>query len=179
MNFHMSESEENDINYETMCKRKRDTCNEVEEPPEDDTIEPINETELNPMRDPFASRSEELKQKLSRNTKRTQRYRSTAQSRLGNMTVGDIRYCFQQLRNAGDDLSPEMILYNGKCAGEFALQYLQETSSATKKRRKTGNDKERVSHNNDVVFPTMEFPSSQLTARDTLSDEEHGNILDF
>lgn len=68
--------------------------------------------------------------------KRTQRHRSTAQSRLGDMTVGDIRYCFQQLRNAGKNLSPEMMLYNGQSAGEFALKYLRETSTAMRKRRK-------------------------------------------
>ena len=91
----------------------------------------------NPLRNPFMERSEVMKQNLSRHTKRTQRYRSTAKSRLRDRTVGDIRYCFQQLRMAGPDLCPEMILYNGQCAGEFALQYLHETSNATKKRRKT------------------------------------------
>lgn len=72
----------------------------------------------------------------SKNAKRTQRHRSTAQSRLDDMTVGDIRYCFQQLRNAGKDLRPEMMLYNGQSAGEFALKYLRETSTAMRKRRK-------------------------------------------
>ena len=72
----------------------------------------------------------------SKNMKRTQRHRSTAQSRLGDMTVGDIRYCFQQLRNAGKDLNPDMVLYNGQSAGEFALKYLRETSTAMRKRRK-------------------------------------------
>lgn len=71
-----------------------------------------------------------------RYVKRTQRHRSTAQSRLGDMTVGDIRYCFQQLRNAGKDLNPDMMLYNGQSAGEFALKYLRETSTAMRKRRK-------------------------------------------
>lgn len=72
----------------------------------------------------------------AKNVKRTQRHRSTAQSRLGDMTVGDIRYCFQQLRNAGKNLGPEMMLYNGQSAGEFALKYLRETSTAMRKRRK-------------------------------------------
>ena len=72
----------------------------------------------------------------ARYVKRTQRHRSTAQSRLGDMTVGDIRYCFQQLRSAGKDLDPDMMLYNGQSAGEFALKYLRETSTAMRKRRK-------------------------------------------
>ena len=67
--------------------------------------------------------------------KRTQRYRSTAKSRICGMTVGDIRYCFQQLRQANADLSPDFILYNGQCAGEFALSYLIETSNSMKKKR--------------------------------------------
>ncbi|CAM9816925.1 unnamed protein product, partial [Ectocarpus sp. 4 AP-2014] len=71
-----------------------------------------------------------------RQVKRTQRHRSTAQSRLGDMTVGDIRYCFQQLRNAGSDPSPDMILFNGQSAGEFAVKYLRETSTAMRNWRR-------------------------------------------
>ena len=97
------------------------------------------------------------------------------------MTVGDIRYCFQQLRNAGDNLSSEMILYNGQCAGEFALQYLQETSSATKKRRKNNSrskdkNREETADNN---FTQMNFPSSQLLMDDGINKNEKKNILEF
>lgn len=90
----------------------------------------------NMVRCPFYEKPVDPRQSRAQHTKRAQRHRSTAQSRLGDMTVGDIRYCFQQLRNAGTDLRPEMILYNGQSAGEFALKYLRETSSATRKRRK-------------------------------------------
>jgi hypothetical protein len=139
------------------------------------------EKKPNPLRCPFAPRTESMKQNLSRHTKRTQRYRSTAQSRLGDMTVGDIRYCFQQLRNAGDSLTSEMILYNGQCAGEFALQYLQETSSATKKRRK--NVHEDGGRSSDVEpgnsFTRMEFPSSQITAEEVRDKKQKTNVLEF
>jgi len=137
--------------------------------------------DINPLRCPFAPRTDSMRQNLARNTKRTQRYRSTAQSRLGDMTVGDIRYCFQQLRNAGDNLSSEMILYNGQCAGEFALQYLQETSSATKKRRKN-NSRSRDSSKKtptDNNFTQMDFPSSQLLMDDDRNKKEKTNILEF
>lgn len=67
----------------------------------------------NLLRCPFALRTESMKQNVSRHIKQTPKYRSTAQSRLRDMTVGDIRYCFQKLRNAGDNLTSEMILYNG------------------------------------------------------------------
>ena len=68
--------------------------------------------------------------------KRTQRHRSTARSRLGDIAVGNIRCCFQQLRNAGKDLNPDMMLYDGQSAGEFALKYLRDTSTSMRKRRK-------------------------------------------
>lgn len=92
----------------------------------------------NTVRCPFYEEpvNEHRRTQSARYTKRTQRHRSTAQSRLGDMTVGDIRYCFQQLRNAGTNLNPDMMLYNGETAGEFALKYLRETSTATKNRRK-------------------------------------------
>lgn len=92
----------------------------------------------NMVRCPFYEKpvDENQRSQSARYVKRTQRHRSTAQSRLGDMTVGDIRYCFQQLRNAGKDLNPDMMLYNGQSAGEFALKYLRETSTAMRKRRK-------------------------------------------
>lgn len=145
-----------------------------------------NEPKRNPMRCPFAPRTEAMIQNLSRNTKRTQRYRSTAQSRLGDMTVGDIRYCFQQLRNAGEDLTPELILYNGQCAGEFALHYLQETSSAKKRRKPSPNNNENMSNNkknnNNKGTSTMDmkFPSSQLGDEyDSRHTIDKNNILEF
>lgn len=142
------------------------------------------EKKTNPMRCPFAPRTETMRQNLSRNTKRTQRYRSTAQSRLGDMTVGDIRYCFQQLRNAGEDLTPELILYNGQCAGEFALQYLQETSSAKKRRKPSPNTIEESTSNNNSQRRSgtmdMKFPSSQLGDDDNNRHEgDKKNVLEF
>lgn len=143
------------------------------------------EKKPNPMRCPFAPRTETMIQNLSRNTKRTQRYRSTAQSRLGDMTVGDIRYCFQQLRNAGEDLTPELILYNGQCAGEFALQYLQETSSAKKRRKPPSSTSEEASGNTRKNQKRrgpmeMQFPSSQLGDDDgSRHKRDRKNVLEF
>lgn len=134
----------------------------------------------NPLRCPFSERPDYMKENQSRHTKRTQRYRSTAQSRLGDMTVGDIRYCFQQLRNAGPELHPEMMLYNGLCAGEFALKYLQETSNATRKRRKKDYNKEeeesKTAKKNNHVH--MELPETQLID-DSNDTDSNNNILKF
>lgn len=149
---------------------------------EDESNDPP-EKNPNPMRCPFAPRTETMRQNLSRNTKRTQRYRSTAQSRLGDMTVGDIRYCFQQLRNAGEDLTPELILYNGQCAGEFALQYLQETSSAKKRRKpspSTNEDEGTRNNKRNSASMEMQFPSSQLGDDDgSRNKRDKKNILEF
>ncbi|CAM9090299.1 unnamed protein product [Ectocarpus sp. 12 AP-2014] len=95
-------------------------------------------TVQNMVRCPFYEKpvDEHQRSQRAKYVKRTQRHRSTAQSRLGDMTVGDIRYCFQQLRGAGKDLNPDMMLYNGETAGEFALKYLRETSTAMRNRRK-------------------------------------------
>ena len=137
------------------------------------------ENKTNPLRCPFSDRPDYMKENQSRHTKRTQRYRSTAQSRLGDMTVGDIRYCFQQLRNAGPDLNPEMMLYNGQCAGEFALKYLQETSNATRKRRKKDYNKEENSNDSLVDNKNnIDLPKTQLTD-DNKDPDNTSNILKF
>lgn len=115
--------------YESLCE----TVDETQSEPSSREV-----GALNMVRCPFYEEpvSENQRSQSARFVKRTQRHRSTAQSRLGDMTVGDIRYCFQQLRNAGKNLSPDMMLYNGQSAEEFALKYLRETSTAMRKRRK-------------------------------------------
>ena len=112
--------------YESLCKTSAPAAG-------------VGEPNINMIRCPFYEKPVDEIQRIqsAKYAKRSQRHRSTAQSRLGDMTVGDIRYCFQQLRNAGKDLSPDMMLYNGQSAGEFALKYLRETSTATRKRRKS------------------------------------------
>jgi len=106
--------------------------------------------------DPFCSRPCSIKEHGNRQVKRTQRYRSTSKSRILGMTVGDIRYCFQQLRNAGDKLTPELVLYNGQCAGDFALRYLVETSNSMRSRQKRETRQAEQEANNH------EFPDSQI-----------------
>ena len=110
------------------------------------------------IRDPFADKPPCEKSVIIRQNKRTQRYRSTAKSRIFGMTVGDIRYCFQQLRGAGDSLCPDFMLYNGLCAGEFTLLYLIETTNSMKKRRKRKRNRGYVSEENEesVEDPTDE-----------------------
>lgn len=132
--------------------------------------------EIEFIRDPFSDRPQEVKRVMMRQTKRTQRYRSTARSRICGMTVGDIRYCFQQLRSAGSSLSPQLVLYNGQCAGEFALSYLIETSNSMRKRRKRKRQAE--SENDDVVKDSKQIlPKSQLPVRRTESSSRY--LLEF
>ena len=127
--FHVCAMNDDNLNiYESLCE----TIAEKE------ALSASKISVQNMVRCPFYEKpvDENQRSQSARYVKRTQRHRSTAQSRLGDMTVGDIRYCFQQLRNAGKDLNPDMMLYNGQSAGEFALKYLRETSTAMRKRRK-------------------------------------------
>lgn len=55
-------------------------------------------------------------------------------SRIPNMTVGDVRHCFSQMRNTMS-LTTRTILWCGITAGEFALQYLASSSSTSRKKR--------------------------------------------
>jgi hypothetical protein len=113
------------------------------------------------IRDPFRERPEDIKKIMLKQTKRTQRYRSTAKSRICGMTVGDIRFCFQQLRSAGSTLSPHLILYNGQPAGAFALAYLIETSNSMRKRRK--RKKETECSEGEIEVDRL--PVSQLSVK--------------
>ncbi len=55
-------------------------------------------------------------------------------SRIQNMTVGDVRQCFSEMRNT-ENLSSFTVLWCGLTAGQFALQYLVNTTGASRKRR--------------------------------------------
>lgn len=132
------------------------------------------------IRDPFAERPREVKSLMMRQTKRTQRYRSTAKSRICGMTVGDIRYCFQQLRSAGNALSPQLVLYNGQCAGEFALSYLIETSNSMRKKRKKKRLQESGSQDAIAQISSPTLPKSQLPTKkkhQNPAEEEEGRYL--
>lgn len=151
----------------------------IEEEPERQIQDSIDETGF--IRDPFSDRPQEVKRVMMRQTKRTQRYRSTARSRICGMTVGDIRYCFQQLRSAGSALSPHLVLYNGQCAGEFALSYLIETSNSMRKRRK----KKRLAESeNDELDPNADenkspLPDSQLSPTKDKTLDTNRYLLEF
>lgn len=123
------------------------------------------------IRNPFFERPHEVKSVMMKQAKRTQRYRSTARSRICGMTVGDIRYCFQQLRNAGNSLNTHLVLYNGQCAGEFALSYLIETSNSMRKRRRKKKledlEKQTVGGEQGVEYrlPKSQLPTPTRTKR--------------
>lgn len=125
------------------------------------------------IRDPFSEKTPLEKKMTLRQSKRTQRYRSTAKSRILGMTVGDIRYCFQQLRAAGDTLTPYFILYNGLYAGEFTLMYLIETSNSMKKRRRRRKNEEDTGGGESFdESPTGNtLPMSQLAPKRPKTDE--------
>ena len=90
------------------------------------------------------------------------------------MSVGDIRYSFNQLRAAGDSLSPNLILYNGQTAGEFALSYLIETSNSMRKRRK----RKRESEPDKDVENKPSLPDSQLK-KPSSEKKEFNNVMEF
>ena len=57
-------------------------------------------------------------------------------SRIPNMTVGDVRHCFSQMRSTVY-LSTKTVLLCGLTAGEFALHYLASSSGVSRKKRLT------------------------------------------
>ena len=57
-------------------------------------------------------------------------------SRVTSMTVGDVRQCFQQMRNTAD-LRSSTVLWCGITAGQFALLYLLQTAHSSSRRRIT------------------------------------------
>jgi len=126
---------------------------------------PEKNTKINPdlyIRDPFSQRSALSNSTMTKQSKRTQRYRSTAKSRILGMSVGDIRYSFNQLRAAGDNLTSQLVLYNGQTAGEFALSYLIETSNSMRKRRRRKKDVLIDEKDSNVSEQTPLLPESQL-----------------
>jgi len=149
--------------------------NPMEKDPQNNSEECKKSERLGFVRDPFSDRPGEIKNAMMKQTKRTQRYRSTARSRICGMTVGDIRYCFQQLRSAGDDLEPELILYNGEKAGQFALSYLIETSNSMRKKRKKKRAAEALKKESEAE-PEHDLPESQIPVKKTNSDRY---FLDF
>jgi len=147
-----------------ICENLEDTC--------DDRIHAI--------RDPFSNKSYGKRQLNQKQSKRTQRYRSTAKSRISTMSVGDVRYSFCQLRaaGAGDDLTSKLVLYNGQTAGEFALSYLIETSNSMRKRRKQN----RMAENKVLTEVKgdkldIKYPPSQLPVKK--EEEEISNLVEF
>ena len=149
-----------------------------EEPERQDKLQTAPD-ETGFIRDPFSDRPQEVKRVMMRQTKRTQRYRSTARSRICGMTVGDIRYCFQQLRSAGSALSPHLVLYNGQCAGEFALSYLIETSNSMRKRRKKKRLAESEKDEPDSDEGASLLPDSQLSPTKYKNRENNRYLLEF
>lgn len=119
----------------------------------------------NYIRDPFSERPIGMKDMVMKKSKRTQRYRSTARSRICGMTVGDIRYCFAQLRNAGPSLRSDFVLYTGQFAGEFALSYLIETSNSMRQRKKQKKNSLLTGTEIDEIDEDGDLPQSQIPAK--------------
>lgn len=128
-------------------------------------------------RDPFSDKSLINRNLAQKQSKRTQRYKSTTKSRIKSMSVGDVRYSFCQLRAAGEDLSPDFVLYNGQKAGEFALRYLIETTKTTRKRRK--KKRGYSSSESDSSEDIIDSPPSQLPNPETKKKECFTNFVDF
>lgn len=146
-------------------KKEPETQQTPEQVPEAPENRIVKNTKTNQdyfyIRDPFSQRSS-VDSTMTKQSKRTQRYRSTAKSRILGMSVGDIRYSFNQLRAAGDSLTSQLVLYNGQTAGEFALSYLIETSNSMRKRRRRKKDVFTEDKDSDVSEKPPNLPESQL-----------------
>ena len=132
-----------------------------------------NTKDIQQIRDPFSERP--VKDLALKRSVRSSRYRSTAKSRICGMSVGDIRYSFNQLRAAGDKLTSDMVLYNGSTAGSFALSYLIETSNSMRKRRKKKKDyvvqEEESSEEQE--------PESQIQKPSDRKDQMFDSVMEF
>ncbi|KAG5187477.1 hypothetical protein JKP88DRAFT_161668 [Tribonema minus] len=54
--------------------------------------------------------------------------KSATRSRIGTLTVGDVRYIFTQLRGYSD-INPNRTLWTGESAGSFSLNYLLQSNN--------------------------------------------------
>lgn len=62
--------------------------------------------------------------------------KGATKSRIGSLTVGDVRYIFTQLRGYSD-MDPDRTLWHGETAGQFSLNYLlQSTNMSSGSKRK-------------------------------------------
>lgn len=171
-----SESPENTKGLKSLATTESAEIPENRESPESTILISVPTTSIDShfVRDPFYDRPQHLKSVLMKQAKRTQRYRSTARSRICGMTVGDIRYCFQQLRNAGSSLTPHLVLYNGQCAGEFALSYLIETSNSMRKRRRKKKSEESSEIENfEGGNQNYRLPKSQLPGPSSKGEDQN------
>ena len=132
-----------------------------------------NTKDIQRIRDPFSERP--VKDLALKRSVRSSRYRSTAKSRICGMSVGDIRYSFNQLRAAGDKLTSDMVLYNGSTAGSFALSYLIETSNSMRKRRKKKKDSIIIE---EEPFEEQE-PESQIQKPSDRKDQMFDSVMEF
>jgi hypothetical protein len=56
-------------------------------------------------------------------------------SKISDMTVGDVRHCFAQIRSNAR-LASSSILWCGMSAGDFALQYILHHTFMSKKKKR-------------------------------------------
>ena len=67
-------------------------------------------------------------------------------TQINNMSVGDVRQCFQQMRNT-PNLTSSTVLWCGITAGQFALAYLLQTAQSSAKRRRNKKQAAHTSNN--------------------------------
>jgi len=152
--------------------KETEQCNSNESPNEVNSSiikEYDNTKDIQRIRDPFSERP--VKDLALKRSVRSSRYRSTAKSRICGMSVGDIRYSFNQLRAAGDKLTSDMVLYNGSTAGSFAI----ETSNSMRKRRKKKKDSIVIEEESSEE----QEPESQIQKPSDRKDQMFDNVMYF
>lgn len=67
---------------------------------------------------------------------RSQSRKRGIQSKIPNLSIGDVRQSFVQLRMMGPSLTSDTMLFSGMTAGRFALLYIIKTYKGAKTRRR-------------------------------------------
>ena len=70
-----------------------------------------------------------------------EKYKKKIQSSIPELSVGDERKCFNQIRKASAYIQPESLLWNGWPAGKFALDYV---IGHHMKRKRKAQEKEEI-----------------------------------
>ena len=86
--------------------------------------------------------------------------KKSIQSAIPELTVGDERKCFNQIRKAANYIKPESLLYNGWPAGEFCLRYvLGHYSKRKRKQNEKNGPGSSSSEEGEASLPPVPPPS--------------------